>query len=266
MGPLGPVHDSLPSAQVSGFRELLRSLGRTCIETVFPTVCPSCRVGMGPLAESPWCDACGESILALTSTEYCERCGRTTGPFERREDRCGECRNSRSPLSGLVRVGPHKDPLRGMLLDFKFRRAPLDHLLGGLLASAVAGAAWRARIEGLVPIPMHWYRKLTRGHHHTRTLAHPCGDRLSLPVAEVLRRTRRDPPQVGLSKAQRLGNIRGAFAVVRGARLTGKTLCLIDDVTTTGATLTEAAKTLLKGGAQEVYAAVLTKSDSLFAA
>ncbi len=81
-------------------------------------------------------------------------------------------------------------------------------------------------------------------------------------MAEVLRRTRYDPPQVGLSKNQREENVRGAFAVVDRARLKGLALCLIDDVTTTGATLWEASRALKKAGVRDVYAAVIAKSES----
>jgi len=153
-----------------------------------------------------------------------------------------------------------------MILEFKFHRAPTDRLFGRLLAAVIEGAPWRNRIDALVPVPMHWRRRWTRGLHHTRAIARACGSFLSLPVVEVLRRVRCDPPQVGLGKTQRERNVRGAFAPVRGARLTGTTVCLIDDVMTTGATLRETARTLHRAGVADVYAAVLSKSDSTLSA
>jgi ComF family protein len=258
----GPVDKKTSRKPSLNLTDLPRRLARLCLEAVFPSACPCCGAALAADTESPWCDGCGREILALTGGEYCALCGRTTGPYERQDGRCGDCRADSSVLTGLVRVGPHKDPLRRMLVGFKFQRAPLDMLLGRLLAAAVQGALWRRQVDALVPIPMHWRRRLARRLDHTRSLAKVCQRQLGLPVVEALKRVRHDPPQVGLSRAQRLVNIRGAFGVVRGARLAGVAVCLIDDVTTTGATLSEAARTLRRGGAEHVYAAVLTKSES----
>jgi predicted amidophosphoribosyltransferase len=149
-----------------------------------------------------------------------------------------------------------------MVLDFKFNRAPIDDTLGSLLVATVQGSGWAGNVDALVPVAMHWWRRLQRKHHPTRVLAKAAAPALDLPVVEVLCRTQYRPPQVGLSAPQRVENVRGSFGVVRGARLDGMTLCLIDDVTTTGATLLEAARILKKAGAAAVYAAVLTKSES----
>jgi len=200
--------------------------------------------------------------VAAIGQEYCGLCGRNTGPYERRDGRCGECREQRVPLSGLVRVGAHKGLLRRMVLDFKFRRGPIDRTLGRLMVAALQGTPWHRQLDAVVPVPLHWFRRLERGHHPTRALAKVVGSALRLPVVEVLRRTRYDRPQVGLSRPQRLENVRGSFAVVRGARLEGVTVCVIDDVTTTGATLAETARTLRKAGVAHIYAAVIAKGES----
>lgn len=150
-----------------------------------------------------------------------------------------------------------------MVLDFKFHQAPLDRTLGTLLAAAVRGATWSAEIDVVVPIPAHWRRRLERGHYPTRAVSRIVGRDLSLPVVEVLRRTEYRPPQVGLSRNQRAENVRGTFGIVRGARVSGISVCLIDDVTTTGATLEEAARTLRKAGVAKIHAAVLSKSESV---
>ena len=131
------------------------------------------------------------------------------------------------------------------------------------MAAAVQGAPWSDWIDAVIPVPAHWRRRLERGHHPTRALAGAVGSDLRLPMVEALGRSRYDPPQVGMSAPQRRDSVRGAFKVIAGARLEGATVCLIDDVTTTGATLTEAARTLRRAGTASVYAAVVTKSDSI---
>jgi len=149
-----------------------------------------------------------------------------------------------------------------MVLDFKYKRAPLDRTLGRLVEAAIRGAPWCRRLDAVVPVPTHWRRRLERGHSPPSALARAVEKVLVVPMAEVLKRTRYDPPQVGLSKSQRKDNVRGAFAVVSRSRLEDLTVCLIDDVTTTGATLWEASRTLRGAGVRDVYAAVITKSES----
>ena len=237
-------------------------VGRVCLETVFPTTCPACGASIAAGPDPLWCEACAPRILWAAGREYCRLCGRDTGPYELHDGRCTECRSRQAPLSGLVRVGPHQDALRRMVLDFKYKRAPLDRTLGRLVEAAIRGAPWCRRLDAVVPVPTHWRRRLERGHSPPAALARAVEKVLDVPMAEVLRRTRYDPPQVGLSKNQRKDNVRGAFAVVGRSRLQGLTVCVIDDVTTTGATLWEASRSLLKADVRHVYAAVIAKSES----
>lgn len=236
------------------------------MDTVFPPVCSVCDEPLSLGDDQSWCERCAGLISVAVGQEYCCSCGRSTGPFERRDGRCGDCHGKRPPHAALARVGSHEDALRDMVLAHKFRRVPVDNVLGDLLASALQGTTWLPHVDALVPISQHWRRRLQRRHDPTRSIARATGWRLALPVAEVLRRTRYVPAQVGLSSIQRSKNIKGTFAVVRGARLGGVTLCLIDDVTTTGATLREAARVLRSAGASAVYAAVVTKSESVWLA
>jgi len=111
----------------------------------------------------------------------------------------------------------------------------------------------------VVPVPLHPWRRLRRGFNQARDLA----ERLDRPVADALWRVRATPSQMALPAGARRTNLRGAFVVspfcVRGAQLYGvpirdRVVVLVDDVRTTGATLEECAKVLLRGGAREVRA------------
>jgi ComF family protein len=125
------------------------------------------------------------------------------------------------------------------------------------LAAQLAGAAgWRP--DALVPVPIHALRRLERGFNQSELLAGELGRLAGLPVVRALRRTRYTPPQVGRSRAERQTNLLGAFAgdprrPVRGARVV-----LIDDVRTTGGTLSECAGVLRAGGASQVFALTVT--------
>ncbi len=260
-----PAADRRPTRVAISARAVSRA-GRLLLDAVFPPLCSVCEEPLPFGDDQSWCDRCAAAISEAVGQEYCGSCGRSTGPYERRDGLCGDCRGKRPPYAGLVRVGSHDGALRDMVLAHKFRRRPLEDVLGGLLASALQGARWWTDVDALVPVAQHWRRRLRRRHDPTRSIAHFTGRRLGRPVVEVLRRTRHVPAQVGLSAPQRRENIRGTFAVVRGARLEGVTLCLVDDVTTTGATLHEAARVLRRGGAAVVHAAVLAKSESVWVA
>jgi len=144
-----------------------------------------------------------------------------------------------------------------MILDFKKGRTELDTTLGFLANSALQGSSFYNDIEFFVPVPLHWSRRLVRGYNQSLVLA----KKLKHPAAKIntdlvrIRRTKSQPMMA--SPAARAKNVAGAFAVRYRHRLTGKKVCLVDDIKTTGATLNECAKTLKEAGAVKVFALVL---------
>jgi ComF family protein len=119
-------------------------------------------------------------------------------------------------------------------------------------------------IDVVVPIPMHWTRRLWRGVNNPDFLARTVSQRLRLPCApHLLRMRRRTQPQTGLTANGRLVNVRGAFRAPPHPDLAGSRVLLIDDVMTTGATAAEAARTLRRAGVAEVAIAVLARAEGL---
>lgn len=105
--------------------------------------------------------------------------------------------------------------------------------------------------DAAVPVPLHFSRRLERGFNQAADLARALG----LPCRQVLRRVRATPPQAGLPAGRRHGNVRGAFCTTRGAaELRGAVVVLVDDVSTTGATLDACARALTVAGIREVRA------------
>jgi ComF family protein len=144
-----------------------------------------------------------------------------------------------------------------MILAFKNDRTELRRLFARLALEARAAAPFMTEVDLWVPVPLHWSRRWRRGYNQSYLLArHLAGSRVR--VSPVLKRTRRTVPQpVAATPAARARNVAGAFSIARPDCVTGKTVCLVDDIKTTGATLAECTRELKAAGARRVYALVL---------
>lgn len=110
-------------------------------------------------------------------------------------------------------------------------------------------------VDVLLPVPLHWTRRLRRGFNQAELLAREISRLMKIPVdAKALRRTRPTPSQAGLSRGQRRENLRGVFAVMEPERVRGLSVTVIDDVMTTGTTVAACAEALKKAGASRVTA------------
>jgi ComF family protein len=147
--------------------------------------------------------------------------------------------------------------LREAVLYLKYHdRRGLARELGVLMADRLEEMRGEWQPEALVPVPIHRQRRRERGYNQSELLAAVVGERCGLPVRDALEKVKDTPPQVGLTREERLRNVRDAFKSRAGAA-SGRRAVLIDDVQTTGETLEEAAKALLAAGAHAVYALTL---------
>jgi ComF family protein len=234
----------------------MAGLIRGAAAVVFPNSCPVCRsFDLGPNAAL--CGPCEARLGSARSAPACPRCAQAIGPFGAPQGRCRSCRDRGLRVGGTVRVAPYEDDFREVMQAFKYHgQRRLLPLLGVLLESTIRGAPWFERVEAVVPVPTHWRHRLGRPFYAAEALTADVAEKLDLPYVGLLRRVRAGPHQIGLSFTQRQSNVRGAFAMIRGARIERARVLLVDDVRTTGATLEECARVLLKAGCAEVYAAV----------
>jgi ComF family protein len=143
-----------------------------------------------------------------------------------------------------------------MVLRLKFGgRAELARPLGRLMADLWRGEPRLGPVDGVLPVPLHWVRERRRGYNQALLLAKDFGRRTETPLWDgVLRRKRSTKPQTELGRESRRANVEGAFEVKRPERVRGKSLLLVDDVCTTGATLEACARALKAAGARRVGA------------
>ncbi len=230
-------------------------------DLLLPHVCTAC--GRDVPTSEGLCASCSERLLTLVALPYCPRCGATVGPnIPVREDGCWACGHVLPRFAKVIRLGPYAHPLRGLVGRLKYHnRDAVAGRLGDMLAHAVESHCPDENFDVIVPVPMYWRRRLQRGYNHSAVLAGVLGRRLKIPVGEELRRTRNTPPQVRLSRTRRIENVKGAFVVKSKRYVAAARVLLIDDVTTTGATANESARTLLAAGASSVHLAVVSKAE-----
>ena len=192
--------------------------------------------------------------------DYCSRCGRSIAEGGGGDaGGCGACRQSRFPWDRFVRLGRYQPPLSRWIQDVKFTRwRRLGWDLGRMLGEAVAresegsqGADLACLPQGppaIVPVSMSLRRRLVRGIDHTRIIANGLAPVVGGHVVPALHRQHR-PSQLQVPTSLRSDNVKGAFRLRTGAvpRLVGRWIVLVDDVSTTGATLRAAAKAVREG-------------------
>ena len=223
-------------------RELLHELA----EAVLPQRCIACDRFGASLHR-----ACLEALPAAGSPR-CTRCW-APGPGSP----CAACVAAPPPFEGLRTPYRFAGVARRALLEAKFRgiSAHLDPL--GDAAAGVVPSRWK--IDAVTPIPLHGARRRRRGFNQSELIARRVSRALGLPLrADPLRRVRATGPQTALGRERRAANIAGAFAAV-GTSPAG--VLLVDDVSTTGATLAAAARALLDAGTARVYALAVARED-----
>lgn len=159
-------------------------------------------------------------------------------------------------------AGAYEGPLRRAVHRWKYRdERALSAELGDLVAALVAlDLALGVPVDAVVPVPLHRSRVRERGYDQTALLAERVARRAALPLAPALHRIRHTAPQVALGRIERARNVDGAFVAEAGS-LRGLRVALIDDVTTTGATLIAAAKAARSAGARAVRAYVIAVDE-----
>jgi len=223
---------------------------------LWPAVCDRCRVAILE-TDRRLCPDCWNELLQCTTGDYCPGCGKDAGRYAIIDGQCANCQDHKLYFDGIARAGVYDGVLRNLILAFKFHdRTELAGLLRELVDSALQGSGFHDEIDMFVPVPLHWRRRLERGYNQSliicRKLASAGGH-----ISTDLVRTRYTQRQWNLSPAGRRKNVAGAFAVRRGHKFSGKTICLVDDITTSHATLNECAKTLKAAGAAKVSACVV---------
>lgn len=236
---------------------MLSEWARVALDLLFPPFCPLCELRLGEDRRDPLCGSCWQRLERLLPP-YCARCGRPLPSFETgspaERSPCEPCRRRRPPFSYARAATLYDGWVREAVHCLKFEgKTAMARPLGDLMAEAGRAMIRVGDVGCLVPVPLHPAREAERGFNQARLLARRVSRCWRVPVeSRALRRQRSTLPQTDLGAGARRRNVRGAFVVARPRAVSGRHVLLIDDVFTTGATVSECARTLLAGGAATV--------------
>ena len=209
-----------------------------------PFLCAGCRIAFIPV-EPPFCIRCG---MVFKSREGENRF-------------CGDCiGETRNRYIGTIRsVGLYETIFMTLIRSFKYQgKIQLAPHFGRLLLLVMKQNRCAFKPDLVIPVPLHGKRSRERGFNQSHLMIHGW-PAVFLVADDVLIRKKQTLPQAGLSRSQREENIKDAFEVVSPEKIDGKRIVLVDDVTTTGATLNECARVLLNAGAVQVGGLTLAR-------
>ena len=239
---------------------------RSVFSVLFPSDCRLCGIPLINISRLPVCEECLDSIEPIRAPQ-CVQCGERLLPAQllTGDGRCQGCREFEPDFGRAVSFGEYAGALRGLIHLLKYDKVrPAAPVLGGLLAQAItqldwAGAATRPLI---VPVPLHASKRGERGFNQAELIVRYAAKRLPQrpEIATVLKRQRATHSQVGLSREERIANMRDAFRLTAPQSVKGRTVIVVDDVMTTGTTVSECARVLKHAGAERVWAATVART------
>jgi ComF family protein len=234
------------------------SLLNTVLDLVYPRACGGCDGELDGPGHLCW--SC-QAAISKIGPPLCAICGDAAAGRIDDEFICHVCADDR-PGYDIARSACRYDgPLRDMIQAFKYNHALwYRDELAELLRACVDVHYDMARIDAVASVPLFHARRRERGYNQAAVLASALARKIRKPLMRsALTRTRPTPTQTHLTARDRLPNVKGAFEPRRPERLNGKTILLVDDVMTTGATLSECARALKNAGAKAVYAVTLAR-------
>jgi ComF family protein len=243
------------------WRQAATRWARTGADLLYPPACTLCGELIDDAADTiPICPACRPGLCDAATA--CARCGQPVPSTHGVALSCPACARQPPRFDAAVRLGRYEGTLREAVLRTKLRaEEPLTLALARLLIAERRPQLEACQPTVVVPIPMHWTRRLWRGVNGAEIIARLLAAQLAVPLrTKLLRRVRRTDPQADLTPWQRKRNVRRAFQTGKGQALAGARVLLIDDIMTTGATANEATRILRRQGAAFVTVAVIARA------
>lgn len=227
-----------------------RSMMESLLNMLFPTK-PYCLLCKTRLMKSQVavCNDCKSNIVPIVEP-LCEKCGRPLGD---RKSLCLDCKREKHAFVQARSYGRYQGALRLLINKFKYqKKRALAEVLGKMMFWTLEKLSW-PDFDYFVPLPLHAKRQRERGFNQALLLTEVLSIESNKPIFKNIIRVKPTEHQTLLDKSFRKRNLAGAFKVLDEDKAYGKTVILIDDVYTTGATANECSKSLIKAGVKSVF-------------
>ena len=231
---------------------------------LLPPRCAYCDEDFFPTGALHLCGQCRAS-LASPLGRVCRRCSAAIPASQPAESTdCVQCSAEPWHLDQVISLGHYHGDLRAAVLRAKLaHEEALARTLGMLLFEERRESLAALRPDAILPIPMHWTRRIARGVNSAEIFADEVAKGLGAPMATgVIRRIRRTEKHGYISRHKRFQNMRGALRVSSAYDLADAKILLVDDILTTGVTANEAAKVLRAAGACQIFVAIIARAES----
>ncbi len=239
-----------------------RTLAYAVLDLFYPPHCAACAAPFPEGERAFLCTACESKIERIDQSRVC-RCG---VPLLEGLDLCPSCAQSAPILEEIRAFGwyeEREDPDHVLSTLIKIFKYGGERALAPLLATYLDGAGQTLRplVEQITFVPMTPKDERRRGFNHAELLARELGKLWGIPVVRTVEKTRQTHPQASLPHEARRENIRGAFRLAKSVPCAS--ILIVDDVCTTGATLTECGQILKESGIARVYGLTVARASSL---
>lgn len=174
---------------------------------------------------------------------------------------CNLCQEKNFLFKNLIALGVYNGLIKIIIYNFKFAKIKkYKEPLAILLSQKIKQEFDIEQIDYIIPVPLHKERLKERGFNQSELLAKRISKIINKPCITSLKRIKKTLPQHSLSPLEKIENIKDAFEIKTKKNLKNKNILIIDDIFTTGSTIQEICKVLLKHGVKDIYVAVLAKA------
>jgi competence protein ComFC len=234
-------------------------LFQAAVSLLYPPTCTICRKQV--LANEYLCDDCERNVIRITRP-FCEICSEPFDGSVNTTFTCANCAHRTIHFDAAVAAYRGRGIVRDVIHEFKYnRQIHLRHLVARWLACALHDHRLRSRqFDVIVPVPLHPARQRERGFNQAALLAELLSRQTAIGCRALLKRIRYTTTQTALDRSERMENLHNAFRLRKNADVRGLRVLLIDDVLTTGSTLSECARVLKRAGATSVHAATAARA------